>query len=79
MKPICSDPKLCTHYALSWFPGLGGGMYDSWQWSDPKENTDGPPIMCCTKLVNSVTDYYKYGSVLFISSLFKSKQFQYWQ
>ena len=57
-------------------------MYDSRCDPDrkviPKKTRIGPLIMCCTRLVNSVTDYYKWISTVYIMT-FKSKQFQYWQ
>ena len=78
-------------YPTMHFPGflvLGGGgggvrdMYDSKCDPDkkviPKKTQIGPLIMCCTRLVNSVTDYYKWISTVYIMT-FKSKQFQCWQ
>ena len=74
MKTIFSDPKLCTPlciFLVYWLfggGGGGGGMYDSKCDPDrkviPRKTQTGPLIMCCAKLVNSVTDYYKWISTV---------------
>ena len=50
--------------------GGGGGMYDSKCDRDrkviPKKTQIGPLIMCCTRLVNSVTDYHKWINTVYI-------------
>ena len=72
-ETIFSDPKLCTPLCIflaSWLGG--GGMYDSRCDPDKKgiKNTTtkiGPlTVMCCTRLVNSVTDCYKSISTVYI-------------
>ena len=73
MKTIFLTLNYVPCYAFSWFPGLGGGgggMYGSKCDPDrkviPKKTQTGPLIMCCTRLVNSVTDYYKWISTVYI-------------
>ena len=78
MKTIFSDPKLCTPlciFLVSWCvcgggEGGGGDMYDSkcnpGRKVIPKKTQTGPLIMCCTRLVNSVTDHYKWISTVYI-------------
>ena len=72
MKTIFSDPKLCTPLGIFLVPWLGGGgMYDSKCDPDrkviPEKTQIGPlTVMCCTRLVNSVTDCYKWISTAYI-------------
>ena len=66
-------------YPTMHFPGFlalvggggGGGMYDSKCDLDRKvirkKTQIGPlTVMCCTRLVNSVTNYYKWISTVYI-------------
>ena len=63
---------LAVHFPgfLGWGGG-GGVMYDSKCDPDrkviPKKTQIGPlTVMCCTRLVNSVTEHYKWISIVYI-------------